>query len=119
MRSRYSAYALNKADYLMQTWHADYRPQELTLDRDIVWVKLDIIDSSEQGDNASVEFEALLLVDGRIDALHENSRFVRQQGRWLYTTGEMLEPRNKPFKPGRNAPCPCGSGLKFKRCCGK
>ena len=64
-----------------------------------------------------VEFEARLLVDGRVEAMHENSNFVRQQGRWLYTDGETLAPSLAPWKPGRNEPCPCGSGKKFKRCC--
>ncbi len=29
------------------------------------------------------------------------------------------QPVRKSKKPGRNDPCPCGSGLKYKKCCGK
>lgn len=119
MRSRFTAYVQNDADYLMQTWHADFRPNELKLDTDIRWLGLDIIAFSERGDAATVEFEATLSADGKIDALHENSRFLRVDGQWLYTDGDMMAPRGKSLKVGRNAPCPCGSGLKFKRCCGK
>lgn len=118
MRSRYCAYVLNESDYLMQTWHPDYRPSSLMLDTGVKWIGLEIIADSEQGDNAMVEFEACLAADGRIDALHEKSRFERIDGRWFYTDGDMMAPRRDLSKIGRNAPCPCGSGSKFKRCCG-
>ena len=29
------------------------------------------------------------------------------------------QPVRKQKKPGRNDPCPCGSGLKYKKCCGR
>ena len=117
MRSRYSAYVLHDRDYLAQTWHSDHRPQDLILDDGISWIGLEVIDFQQQEDQATVEFEARLLVAGRVDAVHENSRFVKQQGRWLYTSGDLLLPGFKPWNPGRNEPCPCGSGKKFKRCC--
>jgi len=119
MRSRYTAYVLTKRDYLLNTWHADYRPDELKFDDTIKWLGLDILQYSTQGMDALVEFEALLMVDGWVEALHEKSQFVQQQGHWLYTRGEMMEPTIKHWKPGRNTSCPCGSGLKFKRCCGR
>jgi uncharacterized protein YecA (UPF0149 family) len=34
---------------------------------------------------------------------------------------KLLNPRTplrNPVKVGRNDPCPCGSGLKYKKCCG-
>lgn len=36
-----------------------------------------------------------------------------------YTEKEMSYPQIKTKEPGRNDPCPCGSGLKYKKCCGK
>ena len=119
MRSRYSAYVLNQTTYLQQTWHAEYRPQRLALDPAIHWIGLTVIAFSEQGDRAQVEFEARLIVDGRVDGLHERSDFVRDQGRWFYTRGDLLPLTFKSWKPGRNDNCPCGSGIKFKRCCGR
>ncbi len=119
MRSRFTAYVQNDVEYLLQSWQRNFRPADLKLDQDIRWLGLEIIDFSEQGDAAQVEFEALLLADGRIDAMHENSRFVREAGQWLYTDGEMMVPRAESYKPARNQPCPCGSGKKFKRCCGQ
>ena len=66
---------------------------------------------------ATVEFEARLLFEGRVEAMRELSSFVRDNGQWLYTDGKMLTPGFTPWKPGRNEACPCGSGRKFKRCC--
>ncbi len=117
MRSRYSAFALGDTDYLRQSWHAGHRPAEITPEPGLRWLGLEILAVSEQGDNATVEFEACFLLQGKVDAIHERSDFLREQGRWYYTRGEMLPPGFEPWKPGRNEDCPCGSGKKFKRCC--
>ena len=117
MRSRYSAFALEDRDYLLETWHPDLRPTQLSFDSGIRWLGLEIMESEEHGKKALVEFEASLLLQGEVSAMHERSEFVLQQGRWLYTTGEQLAPRAAAWKPARNQDCPCGSGLKFKRCC--
>lgn len=118
MRSRFTAFTLNNNDYILQTWHPDFRPANLQLEKNIKWIKLDILGFSEQDATAIVEFEARLLEAGCVNALHEESRFVRERGRWYYTSGEVMEPSFKPWKPGRNEYCPCGSGKKYKRCCG-
>ena len=118
MRSRYSAYVLDDADYLSQTWHRDFRPRKLTIDPGIHYIGLTIIASDQQDAQATVEFEARLLANGQVQAMREKSAFVEEDGRWLYTSGEMLAPGFQPWKPGRNEACPCGSGKKFKRCCG-
>ena len=115
--SRYSAYALGELAYLEASWHPDFRPGDLGIDPRIRWLGLDVIEFTEQARRATVEFEARLLSDGRVDALHERSRFVCEGGRWYYADGELLPPGFMPWKPGRNEPCPCGSGNKFKRCC--
>ena len=117
MRSRYSAWVLGETDYLRASWHADYRPPEIGVDAAIRWLGLEIIAGSADGDRAQVEFEARYLLDGKVDAIHEISDFLRQDGCWFYTRGEQLSPRFTPWNPARNEPCPCGSGLKFKRCC--
>jgi SEC-C motif-containing protein len=119
MRSRFSAYVLNNLGYINETWHPRFRPVELQLDDTIKWLKLDIISSNETADQAEVEFEATLLESGRVDAIHEKSQFVQERGRWLYTSGEMKAPSFSCWNPGRNETCPCGSGKKFKRCCGR
>lgn len=118
MRSRYTAYLLEDLEYLKATWHPNFRPVELALDADIRWLGLEVLACEQRAQRATVEFEARLLAQGRVDAIHENSAFVLLGGRWLYTDGEVLAPSFTPWKPGRNQACPCASGRKFKRCCG-
>ncbi len=117
MRSRYCAYVLDKRVYLHETWHPDYRPSNQVIEAKIHWIGLEIIASDQQDLEAMVEFEARLLLANKVEALHECSSFVLEQGRWLYTTGENMVPSFAAWKPGRNEYCPCASGLKFKRCC--
>jgi len=118
MRSRYSAFVLEDSDYLLATWHAEFRPLQLQFDAGIRWMGLEIIASEQQAAAAIVEFEASLMTAGEVSSMHERSDFVLQQGQWLYTRGEQLAPRTPPWRPARNRVCPCGSGFKFKRCCG-
>ena len=117
MRSRYSAYVLKNADYLYATWHPSSRPAVLDLVVDETpWLRLRIIATEKGGtddDSGTVEFAA----DYTGGQLHERSRFVREEGRWVYLDGEILPPLLQA-KVGRNEPCSCGSGRKFKRCCG-
>lgn len=122
MRSRYCAYVLKLADYLRDTWHASTRPATLTFASDEPeWCGLEIRDirgGSEMDQYGEVEFIARWLSpDGRCGALHERSRFVREEGRWYYVDGELMP--TAISKVGRNDPCPCGSGRKFKHCCGR
>jgi SEC-C motif-containing protein len=116
MRSRYSAYVLKLSDYLRYTWHPSTRSQELDISHDDTpWLRLQIVASDKGGerdDEGHVEFAAYF----QGGQLHERSRFVREEGRWFYVDGEILPPITEE-KPGRNAPCPCGSGKKYKRCC--
>ncbi len=115
MRSRYSAYVLNKHDYLISTWHPDSRPDELG-GTSLNWIGLEIV-RTERGSSSDskgeVEFVASYATGSRGKRLHETSRFVREDGLWLYIDGEC-----QLSDIGRNDACPCGSGKKFKKCCG-
>ena len=118
MRSRYVAYCLKDGNYLLKTWHRRTRPGEVDFaGDDTIWLGLDIL-RHEAGGSADkegrVEFVAHYLQDGVRRQLRENSRFVREANDWFYLDGEG---QKKP-KPGRNDPCPCGSGRKYKKCCG-
>jgi SEC-C motif-containing protein len=120
MRSRYCAFVLGNSNYLLQTWHADTRPAQLVLSPDVSWFGLEIvaIEAGEAQDSEGrVEFMAKFNGHDRLQYLHERSRFVREDGRWFYVDGESV-PQAKAPKIGRNEPCPCGSGKKYKRCCG-
>jgi SEC-C motif domain protein len=88
MRSRYSAYALKLPAYILQTWHADTRPQNLTLqDLDgIKWLKLQVL-SHEQAetDKAFVRFVATYQSGKqKKTVLQEHSRFEKVDGQWQY-----------------------------------
>ena len=117
MRSRYCAYVIDNREYLAETWHPDFRSIDLASNPLIRWIGLEIIASDEQAGQATVEFEARLLLADRVETMHELSSFVRDNGQWLYTEGKMMAPGFPPWKPGRNELCPCNSGQKFKRCC--
>ena len=94
MRSRYSAFVLGLSDYLVATWHASTRPDDLALDAGTRWLGLDVrrhavIDAS----HAEVEFVARYRpADGSGPAtrIHECSRFVRDHKRWYYVDGDLL-----------------------------
>ena len=88
MRSRYSAFVRERADYLLATWHASTRPASIDFEPGVKWLGLDVRSRSVlDADHAEVEFVA---------RLHERSRFVREGdedagevARWFYVDGEM------------------------------
>lgn len=93
MRSRYTAFVLLDAGYLLRTWHPRTAPAELELDPGTEWRRLDILSTSRGGPldtEGTVEFKAYYRHGGERGALHEISRFVREDRRWLYLDGEIL-----------------------------
>lgn len=87
MRSRYAAFAVGDTEYLLRTWSRPTRPRELQLDPGISWTGLDIHGAT--GGTAfhtegTVEFTARFTAGGRAGEQHENSRFVREDGAWVY-----------------------------------
>ena len=128
MRARYTAYAGVKTDFIFATTHPDHRQgydhkgtEEWAAGAD--WEGLEIVDCRQGGaDDAEgqVEFIARYREKGAMRAHHELAHFQKDNGTWYFTDGEMVRP--KPIvasKIGRNEPCPCGSGAKYKKCCGK
>jgi len=130
MRSRYSAYVVGAIDHLGDTLHPEHRGD---WDRDATarwasqseWLGLEIRDvegGGENDDEGIVEFVANFTEQGAHKVHHERSRFSRQDGRWYYVDGQLPRPvtqRHATPKVGRNDPCPCGSGKKYKKCCGR
>jgi len=129
MASRYVAYATGAIDYLLETHDPKTRSEtdrKSTEDwsRRAQWQGLEIVSTDKGGpedDEGYVEFIARYAMDG-VDHVHrERSRFRRQDGRWYFVSGAKVgnaTVRNEGPKVGRNDPCPCGSGKKFKKCCG-
>ena len=118
MRSRFSAFVLKNADYLVQTLAPSHRePNEQALVEKSIhstkWLSLKVIQEDyNPGDTLGyVEFCAFYEATP-IGQLHERSAFQKIEGRWYYTTGTLLP--NLKFQ--RNEPCWCGSGKKLKKC---
>jgi SEC-C motif-containing protein len=91
MRSRYVAYVLWLPEYLLATWHGSTRPAALEASpAGLRWLGLEVRRHVPQDrDHAIVEFVARSKLGGRAERLHEISRFVREEGRWLYVDGDM------------------------------
>lgn len=126
MRSRYTAYARGDIAHLARSLAPEHRggfdPVEMQASAaQTEWLGLEIVDTAAGGasdDTGIVEFVARFRQQGRIAALRERSRFRRDaDSGWVYVDGEVATLPVK--KTGRNDPCPCGSGKKFKQCCGR
>ncbi|RLT92552.1 YchJ family protein [Ketobacter sp.] len=122
MRSRYSAFAKRLPQYLFATLHPSKRaPDELAqLEAAVArhrWLGLQILNATDGGqedDRGTVSFRAVYEDSGSPGVLEENSSFKKETGRWYYLSGQLAPTR----APGRNDPCWCGSGRKFKKCHG-
>lgn len=119
MRSRYSAYVLGHMDYLKQT---TLPAQQSGLDlaamrqwsQNSQWLGLTIEAApAPQGSQAQVTFRVHWADAQGEQVHHECSRFVHHQERWYFVDPTV------PLHFGRNDPCPCQSGLKFKKCCAR
>ncbi|WP_034915206.1 YchJ family protein [Erwinia sp. 9145] len=119
MRSRYTAYATHNTDWLIATWHPSCHAENFRgeLERSFAntkWLSLQIIEAKKPGDYSEgfVSFFARFSENHGEGFIHERSRFLREEQRWYYIDGIVPE-------TGRNDRCPCGSGKKFKKCCGQ
>ena len=118
MRSRYCAFVMKDADYLIRTWHPTCHAARC---RDEIgagfatteWLGLTVFEHtvSEADNTGYVSFVARFREHDKPGAIIERSRFLKENGQWYYIDGTRPQ-------LGRNDPCPCGSGKKFKKCCG-
>jgi SEC-C motif-containing protein len=131
MRSRYCAYVEHEIDYIINTCvhrgkdDIDYKSTRDWSEQS-TWLGLKIISVEKGGitdTNGTVEFEASYERDGFKDVHHERAKFKKEDTpettQWLYEEGTVTPRtvvRSGP-KTGRNDPCPCGSGKKYKHCC--
>jgi SEC-C motif domain protein len=130
MRSRYTAYALAEIEHLGNTLDSS---GQSAFDEDSArqwaegaeWKGLEIVAVERGGvddDDGVVEFIANYEVDGENLAHHERATFKKSGKRWEFIDGRVIgrDPyRREAPKVGRNDPCSCGSGKKFKKCCGR
>lgn len=123
MRSRYTAFAHGDAAYVARTNAGGQREGAAPDLPDVTWVGLRINGTTGGGaadTTGTVDFTARFRDGGETRVHRENSRFRREDGLWVYVDGDIAPaaPPVSPGKTGRNDPCPCGSGRKYKRCCG-
>jgi len=118
MRSRYSAYVTGAGEYLVLTTVPE---KQVADDAELIrshaaqttWMGLSVLDAAEGETSATVTFKAFYREgEGAIRVHHEKSTFRKIGGRWYYDEGRLFE-----AEIGRNDPCPCGSGKKYKKCC--
>ena len=128
MRSRYSAYAEHEIDWLRESLEKSQRGEfdEKSVEewsRNAEWMGIEIRQTrTEEEKNVGwVEFVAKFKQNGVTRDHHELGEFRRQNGKWYFFDGRAIKPetvRKTTPDVGRNDPCPCGSGKKFKKCCG-
>ncbi|WP_233440398.1 YchJ family protein [Modicisalibacter coralii] len=120
MRARYSAFVIQDTAFLQASWDPATRPPMADLEASAPrWCRLTVIDSEDAGDGTGrVRFTAVGRESGGFFVLTESSRFRfdSQADHWRYVDGDADWRR---LDVGRNAPCPCASGLKAKRCCAR
>lgn len=129
MRSRYSAYAKTETDYIVSTIVKNKQGEQdknsiRKWSKSSTWKKLEIVNTEKGGagdEEGYVEFIAHYITDGDRQVHHEIAHFLKQDDNWYFNDAEYPQVqqyiRETP-KVGRNEPCPCGSGKKFKKCCG-
>lgn len=128
MRARYSAHVKVAIDFIFASTHPEHREgfgheETRAWAEKSTWYGLEILDTNgggAQDEEGEVHFVARFRDDSGLRSHHERARFKRQGGQWFFTGGEMVKPAPLSVsKIGRNDPCSCGSGQKYKKCCGK
>lgn len=128
MRSRYVAYVRGDIDYIEATSAPEAlrdfdRAGSEAWAKKSEWLGLEIIAVQGGGANdtsGQVEFVARFKSDGVEHRHHELSEFRREDGKWFFVDGKLVRQpvQNEGPRIGRNDPCTCGSGKKYKKCCG-
>ena len=130
MRARYSSYVTGDIEFLKTSATAAVQA-EFDENASKAWSKaaqwhgleiLDVQEGQKDDERGVVEFRALYTANGEFCNHHEVSTFVKEADGWKFEDGELVG--EKPVmreapKIGRNDPCPCGSGKKYKKCCGR
>ncbi|MBI9085109.1 MAG: YchJ family protein [Desulfobacterales bacterium] len=128
MRARYTAHSRAQVDFLLESVHPDHRDQHdakavRNWSQRSQWLGLEIRDTGNGGpedDTGWVEFIAHYREKENRKSHHEIAEFRKFEEKWYFYDGKAPQieqvVRSAP-KVGRNDPCPCGSGKKYKKCC--
>jgi len=117
MRSRYTAFVLQDAAHLLNSWDYPFRPDTLPLEENVRWLSLTIDKAplpSEEAQEGLVSYTATFIQNSMLIEMRENSVFVRRKDTWYYQEGDCTTSKKAL---SQNSPCPCSSAKKFKRCC--
>ncbi|MFZ2315813.1 MAG: YchJ family protein [Gammaproteobacteria bacterium] len=126
MRSRYTAYTQRNIDYIAKTMASPasdgFNAEEAKAwAEQCEWLKLEVIEASYNQLTGFVEFIAHFNHHQQRQMIHEKSEFHLINSKWVYVNGTNPQIKRSPQvkQLGRNEPCLCGSGKKYKTCCGK
>ena len=127
LRSRYTAFVAKQVDYILQTHHPETVKD---IDKNSIkewsenstWQGLEIVDVDNnltaQGET-TIEFIARYAQSGVTQVHRETSLFKKSDDAWYFYDVKKNAPIKNENKIGRNDPCKCGSGKKYKKCCGQ
>lgn len=129
MRARYSAFASGNIDFLRESQEPAGRDEfdpdaAQQWSKSAEWKGFEVLNTEAGGpddDEGVVEFVAHYAVEGTDHRHHEVATFTRLEGKWYFVDGVVAGPgtfKREAPKVGRNDPCPCGSGKKYKKCHG-
>ena len=130
MRARYSAFVTVNVPFIIKTvspTQTDKMSEEAVKRwaESSDWKELNIVDTTDGGandDEGVVEFIAKYMSGDVMQSHHERASFSKIDGEWFFEDGVSVAPKTEKRetpKVGRNDPCPCGSGKKYKKCCGR
>lgn len=128
MRARYQAYVDGDIEFIKNTHDPATRgnvswEETAEWSKNSKWIGLEVlnVEAGQKEDKTGiVEFKAIYVENNREYTHHEKSLFTKKDDQWFYTGWLPLQGTIvKEKKVGRNDPCPCGSGKKYKACCGK
>jgi SEC-C motif-containing protein len=130
LRSRYTAFTLADVDYILNTHHSRTRHE---VKREEIeewakaseWLALNVVQSEagrEADTQGTILFCAQYSQNGEKQDHWEQSYFEKEDGAWRFLDAKGVQAgplRREGPKIGRNDPCHCGSGQKYKKCHGK
>jgi SEC-C motif-containing protein len=129
LRSRYTAFTRGDVDFIMSSHHsrtlAEVKREEIEeWSKNSEWLGLKVVQveaGRKEDEQGTIVFGAQYRAEGKLHDHWEKSFFEKENGQWKFldAQGVQVGPvrRTEP-KVGRNDPCTCGSGKKYKKCCG-
>jgi SEC-C motif-containing protein len=129
LRARYTAFTRGDVDFVLASHHSKTRHEAKREEiedwsKNSQWHGMKIVQTEAGGatdEEGTIVFCAEFTAQGNRTEHWEQALFQKEGGEWRFLDARGV--KNEPFrreepKTGRNDPCTCGSGKKFKKCCG-